>query len=391
MVFQLSPFIGEGWLQTADREIRQAKMLADAAGESPRVNSADGSSSSDLIRLTKAHGVELADDSTSGEPISLAWSERGLSVTLILASYNYRPYLQEAIDSALSQSYTPDEILFSDDDSTDGSRELLEEFSSTHPDLVRLNLNKENLGIERHFNVAISKTSGDLIVFLGADNRFPPHYVEACVAALVRSPSAAIAYTDYAMFGSRAKSIYESMHPDFQGAHFEPDIYLSDFPNYDNDSKTMLFDGNNFIHGSSMYRRAAFDSVGGYGTRDNGPEDWDLFRRMLDGGWSAVKAREALLEYRQHSSDQANMQFSYFWELGKLREDIPALKGTIADLEEKIVDLRHEISAGARERTLLQTERDQLRDFVNRIRSFPLFRAALALRARIRKNPRTRK
>ena len=362
--YLLSPIAGDDWLQTADREIRQARMLGAAATEPVRVTAVHSRShSAEFSRLAQAHAMEFVAHVKDAEPIATAWKARGLRVSLIVASYNYGHFLREAVDSALSQSYQPDEILLSDDSSTDGSLETIERLQITHPHRFNVNINEKNLGIEKHFNVAVGQTSGDLIVILGADNRFPPHYVESCLEALLTHPDAAIAYTDFALFGARAKSVHDSMDARFAGAQIDTDVYLSHFPQFDKESRAILFGGMNFIHGSSMYRRQAFDDAGGYGTRADGPEDWDLFRRVLDKGWNAIKAPDVYLEYRQHSTEQANMQFSYFWELAKLKEDVQSLSVEVKNLSE---------------------EREQLLAFRHRLYANPLFRLAVAARHPVR-------
>ena len=62
----------------------------------------------------------------------------------------------------------------------------------------------------------------------------------------------------------------------------------------------------NYIHGSSMYRRKAYNDAGGY-IEGNMAEDHSLFARILDKGWKAQLADEYILEYRQHSKDQTNL------------------------------------------------------------------------------------
>lgn len=59
------------------------------------------------------------------------------------------------------------------------------------------------------------------------------------------------------------------------------------------------------MNGSSMFRRSAYEAVGGY-RQTLGPEDADLFLRMVRHGYEVVRVPEALIMYRQHSLGQAN-------------------------------------------------------------------------------------
>jgi glycosyltransferase involved in cell wall biosynthesis len=49
------------------------------------------------------------------------------SFAVVITNYNYRPYVVEAVDSALNQTHAPVQVLVVDDGSTDGSRDLLTE------------------------------------------------------------------------------------------------------------------------------------------------------------------------------------------------------------------------------------------------------------------------
>lgn len=95
-----------------------------------------------------------------------------------------------------------------------------------------------------------------------------------------------------------------------RGGRLPYGVRLSALPGFTPAAREPLLGGTNFIHGSSVYRPSAFDQVGGYGTRAEDAEDKHLFQRMIDSGYLAVKNGDAPLEYRQHSGDQANMQFS---------------------------------------------------------------------------------
>lgn len=224
------------------------------------------------------------------------------TVSLIIANYNYGRFFPEALDSVLKQTIPPDEILVIDDASTDGSQEILRRYE----DQVRIVYNEKNLGIVGNFNKAVSLTSGDYIAFLGADNRLRCDYIERCRAALDTHPDAAIAYTDMTLFGKRAGLLASKMLAEKVGTSLAEgwDIYRQHFPPPESNIQ-----GRNFIHGSSMYRRKAYDQAGGYQQTEN-PEDYDLFARMIAQGGKPVQVPLPLLEYRQHSASQANTVLS---------------------------------------------------------------------------------
>ena len=241
-------------------------------------------------------------------------------VTVIVANYNYGAYLPEAMESVLRQSVPPDEIILIDDASTDGSQEVALRYQGS----ARVVLNEQNLGIVGNFNKAVSLATGDFIAFLGADNRMRSDYVERCKAALDRNADAAIAYTDMAIFGGRAAEIAQRVGAEqigFSASERWPVFYWQ-FPDPTPETLAAM-ETRNFIHGSSMYRRKAFDQVGGY-TESTSPEDHHLFRRMLAQGWKAVHMNEALIEYRQHSNSQANTVLGLQMEVARLNQVLSA-------------------------------------------------------------------
>lgn len=296
-------------------------------------------------QLARWRGIPLSksSDSDTSEDISISelWRNR-IRVTLIVASYNYGHYLDEAVTSVLNQSYLPDEIILSDDASHDESPTIMRRYAAAYPNLIRLNLNETNQGIQAHFNQAVGKATGDLVAIIGADNRIPANYVESLLTALAIDDGVGVAYTDFALFGGRARNDYERMLPQFQGEKLPNGVFLSHFPDYNTDSQALLSQGHNFIHGSSMYRKSVFDAVGGYINRKDGPEDMSLFQAMLATGLRATKIERTILEYRQHSAEQANYQFSYFGELQRLRQEAQALdtlRSQYAELHTRYTEL----------------------------------------------------
>jgi len=122
------------------------------------------------------------------------------TVSLIIPCYNYGHFVAEAIESALLQTYPPDEILFIDDASSDNSVEVAKRYEPK----IRIEVNSRNLGVVENFKKAVSLTNGDYVCFLGADNRFRGDYIEKCKSVLDTYPEVAIAYTHFSLFGDRA-------------------------------------------------------------------------------------------------------------------------------------------------------------------------------------------
>ena len=93
-------------------------------------------------------------------------------VTFALFTYNQEKFVRCAIRGALAQTYSPLEIICSDDCSSDGTvaimRDELARYTGKH--VVRLNVNSTNLGLAAHISHVVSMAKGDLVVLAGGDD-----------------------------------------------------------------------------------------------------------------------------------------------------------------------------------------------------------------------------
>jgi glycosyltransferase involved in cell wall biosynthesis len=103
-------------------------------------------------------------------------------VSIIIDNYNYANYVSAAIESALSQTYQPCEVIVVDDGSTDPSRDAIASFG----DKIRPIL-KPNGGQASAFNVGFAQAKGDIVCFLDSDDLFLPTKVARVVEALENS------------------------------------------------------------------------------------------------------------------------------------------------------------------------------------------------------------
>lgn len=105
-------------------------------------------------------------------------------VSIIIPVFNVRPYLVEALDSMLCQSYKALEILLIDDGSTDGSGEICDEYFR-RDGRIRV-VHQENRGISAARNRGLDMMTGDLVSFLDPDDCFESSFMEKMVSAMLR-------------------------------------------------------------------------------------------------------------------------------------------------------------------------------------------------------------
>ncbi len=84
-------------------------------------------------------------------------------ISIALATYNGELYVSELLNSILDQTTLPDELIISDDSSTDSTLEIVNEFARNATFSVKILINKKRLGSTGNFEVAIRASSGDII------------------------------------------------------------------------------------------------------------------------------------------------------------------------------------------------------------------------------------
>ncbi len=126
-------------------------------------------------------------------------------VSLIITTYNYAQYVERAIRSAVDQSLAHDqfEIIVVNDCSTDGTKQILENFEQ---DCRVFNL-EENLGLAGARNFGIKKAKGQFIVFLDADDYIHKETLRLQKLFLEENTSLDAVSVDYYLVDERGKHL----------------------------------------------------------------------------------------------------------------------------------------------------------------------------------------
>ena len=96
-------------------------------------------------------------------------------VSVIIPVFNVYPYLIEALDSVIHQTYDKLEIIIIDDGSTDGSGEICDEYSRQSHNIKVIH--QENKGLSAARNVGLDMAHGEFIAFLDSDDKYHPDFV----------------------------------------------------------------------------------------------------------------------------------------------------------------------------------------------------------------------
>jgi glycosyltransferase involved in cell wall biosynthesis len=96
--------------------------------------------------------------------------------SIIINNYNYAQFLQEAIESALQQTFYNIEVIVVDDGSKDDSRNIIAAYGDRIVPVL-----KQNGGQASALNMGIKASKGEIIFFLDADDTFLPNKVEVMI------------------------------------------------------------------------------------------------------------------------------------------------------------------------------------------------------------------
>ncbi len=110
-------------------------------------------------------------------------------ISIVLCTYNGDKYLALQLDSILSQTYPIYEIILQDDCSSDGTKEIINDYASKYP-VIKPFFNEKNLGFKSNFSDAVSKATGDYIAFSDQDDIWLPDHIETLVNLIGDKPMA---------------------------------------------------------------------------------------------------------------------------------------------------------------------------------------------------------
>lgn len=125
-----------------------------------------------------------------------------ISISVVIPAWNAARYIGDAIDSVLTQSAAPDEIIIVDDGSTDHTSECVRKFGSR----VML-IAQSNAGVAAARNRGIAAAQGEAIALLDADDLMAPRRLELQRAVLARDPHCAIALGKQLTFRSEQERL----------------------------------------------------------------------------------------------------------------------------------------------------------------------------------------
>jgi glycosyltransferase involved in cell wall biosynthesis len=126
--------------------------------------------------------------------------------SIVINNYNYGRFIEEAIDSAMAQTYQPTEVVVVDDGSTDDSRDRIDRYG----DRV-VKVFQENAGQTAAMNAGFAASRGEFVLFLDSDDVLSSDVVERAVAVFDRYPQTVLVHWRMRVVDAAGKLMNETM------------------------------------------------------------------------------------------------------------------------------------------------------------------------------------
>lgn len=199
--------------------------------------------------------------------------------SVVMPVFDAETYLREAVESVLGQTLAELELIAVDDGSTDRSPGILEEYARADG-RVRV-LRQEHAGLAAALNLGCRAAEGPYVARMDADDVALPDRLEWQARFLDEHPEVAVVGGAFVFLNARGERLSTVAYPTVSGK-----------------IKRELERANCLAHPTVMFRKVAFDEVGGYRLANG--EDYDLWLRIGERH-ELANLPEPVLLYRHHA------------------------------------------------------------------------------------------
>jgi glycosyltransferase involved in cell wall biosynthesis len=207
-------------------------------------------------------------------------------VSVVIPTYNRSAFLNQAMRSVLTQTFSGFELVVADNASTDDTAAIVGSFADPR---VRYIPHDHNRGMVPNWNAGMAQTRGRYVALLEDDNWWDPEFLARTVAVLANRPEVGFVYTGAFLTDASgtARRLYQRWDRDETHTGLEE---LRD-----------LVRGNKILLSTVLMRRACYDAVGPFDESIQYAADWEMWMRLALRYTSAYISTP-LAYYRQHEA-----------------------------------------------------------------------------------------
>jgi len=202
--------------------------------------------------------------------------EKSALISIVISCYNDSKYVEQAVYSALDQTYVNKEVIVIDDGSDEETKAVLKRLE---PKITKL-ITQDNKGQSAARNRGIQEAMGEYILILDSDDYFDSTFIEKAIVFFGDNEVKIVTCQARLLFDDNSSYIY--------------------IPPGGNMKNFLI---NNGALGTSLFKKQGWYDCGGYdeGMRE-GFEDWEFFIRILKDGGVTEVIQEPLYMYRKRSN-----------------------------------------------------------------------------------------
>ena len=208
-----------------------------------------------------------------------------MPISVCIPTFNQGPYLEQCIRSVIGQSVRPDEVIVSNDCSTDDSRAILDRLSQEF-DILHVIHQPHNLGMVKNTNTCLQTAQHEFIVKLDSDDYLLPRYVETLSGLLRQYPEAGYAH------GSVREIDGEGREGKMRRL-YRPTGFLTSA-----EALRASCNGYQVAANIIMFRKTALEAAGFITSRVHFGEDFYLSVEIASAGFGNAYTQEVLSCYR---------------------------------------------------------------------------------------------
>ncbi len=204
------------------------------------------------------------------------------TISVVIPAHNSADTIRDCLDSVVSQTHQPKEIIIVDDASQDHTVACIEEWQRTSSHELSVICQKENGGPAAARNAGLKAATGEWIAFLDADDAWLPWRLEMQLAMLQQHPDTILLCGQTIGFSDTVTQQYADQ---------------ANLPSPDVLTLPKMLSHNPVATSTVFVRRDILTELNGFDTAFRGPEDYDLWLRMVAAG-KCLYMPIALSKYR---------------------------------------------------------------------------------------------
>ena len=219
----------------------------------------------------------------------------GVKASVLIPVYNGAPFIKEAVESILNQSFTDFELILLNDASPDNSEEIIKTFKDAR---IRYYRNEKNLGISASRNKLMTLARGEYLIVMDDDDISLPNRLEEQIKFMDSHPDVTMAGSWCELFSRKPdKGIINYLKYCFYNLGW---IWTQkNSPGWEE-----MFCCNPIMHTTSVLRRQHIEQHQIRYNSDYSPaEDYDLCRQILSAGLKLANIPQLLVKYRWFGSN----------------------------------------------------------------------------------------